>query len=406
MCSGVKMNGRSAIRLISDCLTPQVNTCEPFRTCSVHILHSTNKSYYKNRFFNGLWNNACGCQKTTYYNNRTTTTPEPQWIDVPYGSSLPFPKLRGPSGYIYGLTPHEQTTRVINGYVKSAELEPWRQKRIVPYFNPPPEPPNEDQPRVYRSGPSLKTGHACYAIKRRSITQPEYENYLDWYFTDPHPNWEVDREVACCHDDWLGYTYPAKWIWHNKGIEQPFKAWSYFEDCGIDPGQVNPQCMNVMEFCEPLNIYNTVGSVIGQYVGYTNMIFFNNNTYMCGNDYVNDHGLPLDPTGDYPQPKSNGKVFRYQDAMSIDVHYYLKVVAPVGIDLKSPRIGSIRFWRPHTDFGSGYGSYGPSCCRPYLYWWCGGYQNNWWINCEFNLYEGGTEVIPMGLSTPNVYMVA
>lgn len=380
------MRGRYGHRLIADCPNPLVYVCEPFKVASVHIMHSTPDAY---PYYYGF----AGCGINPSYTSLET-------------SKWPHPKTQGPPGYLYGRTPTSTIREIPNNpstmegvdrvYFYEADLVKWRQRRACPTFTSPP-PGREDFPPCFISGPACTGLQTVHAIRRRVIGEPEYENYLQWYFTDPDNLLE-----NCCHDDWLGYTYPAKWIWHNKGIEQPFNAWDFWEDTGVDPVKVSTSWfLDLLPFCTPLNGYTVGGTYLGQYIGYTHMVFLNNNIYMCGNN-PEGGGLPEDPTIDPTDPPTYVK--RYQDAMSIDVHWYM-----VGTGyLKSPRLGSMRFWRPNTATGYVNSVMGKSSCSPYLYFDCGNnFLDDWGINVRYH-YVGdtGSEVIAHGLSATKVYVVA
>lgn len=412
-------SGRSARKLRADCVSPinqlsptgyfggESFVCEPFKVASVHICHSTWVHY-------PVYYNFVGCDVA------------PGNPSVLQGSYHSMQYLRGPTGYLYGRTPKTTVKEIPDVYFLPEELALWRKRRMFPLQIPQPQSPEQyppqDYPPIFAGGPGCTNNQVCYAIRRRVHGEPEYENYLGWNFTDPtdSTNSLINAPICCCHEDWLGYTYPAKWIWHNKGIEQPFNAVDYWEQSKTKPERIaNPQMMNFLPFCTPLNVRNKQGSIIGQYIGYTHMIFFNNNAYMCGNDMrdlfsfneegdlitIKDIGLPRDPTYDgenIPPP-----VNRIWDAMSLDVHFY---IVSSNEEIHSPRIGSIRFWRPNVALGNSLSSFGESCCKPYFYWACGPMNSDWGIPVKYNYVNPvdgvNSEIIIHGFSNTRAYMVA
>ena len=135
------------------------------------------------------------------------------------------------------------------------------------------------------------------------------------------------------------------------------------------------------------------------------MAFFNNNFYVCGHDLGN---LPDDPT--YKGPGDPPKVKRYYDAMSLDVHVYMVAQPAYPDSLKSPRIGSIRWWRPNTRPGEESGNNKTkklNACVPYLFFACGNLYTKWCINIRYNhLFTGTSQVISHSLSGMHAYLVA
>ena len=75
--------------------------------------------------------------------------------------------------------------------------------------------------------------------------------------------------------------------------------------------------------------------------------------------------------------------------------------------LKSPRIGSKRFWRPNNLTGYPWGWSGSGICKPsYIYFACGEISQSWGIRLTLNLLDAPWHVEKvMGMGAFNAYMV-
>jgi hypothetical protein len=263
---------------------------------------------------------------------------------------------------------------------------------------------------MYVVGPGIAKNHAFYTIRRRTSCDPAYSNYLNWCFTDEQGYMLDSRDGdPTCPVDRLGFSYPSKYIWHNSELDQPFLSYEWWEDNGTTPvNEDNPECQGFIPFCTPMNAYDHEGVLLGQYVGYSHIVFFNNNFYVGANDQ--GKGNAEDPGNlpdDFTSPLSpKPPVKRWKDAHSLDVHIYMVAKPLSGKTLKSPRIGSKRFWRPNNLIGYPWNWAGTGICKPqYIYFPCGEISQSWAIRLTFNLLGGGNTERVMGMGAFNAYVV-
>lgn len=405
------MRGRSAHRLLSTCIQPNEQyICEPFKTATMHIFHvGTALGGYPNYYELA----TCG-----------TNINAPGTIDTKkLPISLPFKMARnGRMGYTWGFTGESIYTsfnpkkipHIRNCYFKEEDLKKWAYRRM---FRKMPMPNGgeftEDTsklpgltdpgfPPIYTTGPAIKNYHACYPVRRRTACDPPYSNYLNWCFTDEGATHMLNQDGSeRCPKDGLGYSYPAKYIWHNSELDQPFLGNEWWEDNGTTPvTEESPECYGFIPFCSPMDAYNAAGELLGQYVGYSHVMFFNNNFYVGGNDQgkntnAKPGNMPLDPTDNDPKPRP---VKRFKDSHSIDVHVYMVAKPLPGKILKSPRLGSRRVWRPNNVLSFSGTPYGVGICTPYLYFIAADVYGQWGIRISVNVLEGGTtqRVMSMG----------
>lgn len=411
------MRGRSAHRLAAEMGGGHSPTfvCEPFKTATVHLFHCSQARGYPVIYDIG------SCDPSD------TIPPWPQAKKInpiyPYILSTIGNSKRGE---VYGQTGeniinHHNPTKVLhlNGvYFNSSDLDAWKFRRSQPNFMPPmlndPDAhPSEIvepyDPPAYVTGPGIANPHAFYPVKRRTACDPQYNNYLDWCFTDEGVSHMLDDyDQPICPVDRLGHSYPAKYIWHNADIEQPFTGGVYWEDNGTQPINVaTPEGRGLIPFCTPINAYSSEGVLLGQYVGYSHIFFFNNNFYVGGNDQgkktAEDPGnLPAD----FTSPAAiKPPVARYKDAHSMDVHVYMVASPLPGKTLKSPRIGSKRFWRPNNIAGYTWAPLGFGIGVPHLYFLGGTIDDDWGIRLRLNTLGGGWVERVMGMGNFSAYLV-
>ena len=411
------MRGRSAHALNAKCMQPNYQyVCQPFKSGTMHIFHvGTGLSGYPNYYELA----TCG-----------TNLDAPGTIDtkrMPIG--VPFRLARnGKMGKLWGFTGESSYTsynpakipQIRNCYFKQEDLKKWAYRRVFRKMPMPGGSEFTEQtehlpglavtdsgfPPIYTTGPALANYHACYPIRRRTPCDPPYSNYLNWCFTDENNSHMLDEYGnPICPKDGLGFSYPGKPIWHNAEIDQPFLAQEWWEDSGSNPVNVpTPEGYGFIPFCSPMDAYDAEGELLGQYVGYSHLVFFNNNFYVGGNNQgkktnKKPGNLPIDFTVPVVDPPP---VARWKDAHSIDVHIYMTASPLPGKTLKSPRLGSKRYWRPNNviDF---YGEpYGVGICTPYLYFLCAEIYAQWGIRIKVNVLEGGTadRVMSMGKLVP------
>ena len=219
-----------------------------------------------------------------------------------------------------------------------------------------------------------------------------------------------DDNKIICPKDVLGFSYPAKHIWHNKEIKQPFLSYEWWEDNGTIPARtVDDTCKGLIPFCTPMPAYDHEGNLLGHYVGYSHIVFFNNNFYVAGNNQgkktaEKPGNLPIDPTSTSQNPPP---VRRYKDAHCIDIHVYMVANPLSGKTLKSPRIGSRRLWTVNNVIGYPWNPSGTGLCIPqYIHWLCGDIEGEWGIRIRLNVLEGGNQEVVMGIGSLISYLVA
>lgn len=408
------MRGRSAHRLAAELGGDNALTylCEPFKTATVHVLHTSVARGYPNYYNLGNCDNSSG------------------WPSTQEGGTIPnmigglsSALGSGHIGAVYGqtgenATPGYNPDKVMtfpNVYFNLEDLDRWLFRRNTNVFNPPMERnggeplfPDNLMPPNYVTGPGLASAHAFYPVHRRTACDPQYSNYLNWCFTDYGTLHMLRDGQPQCPEDWLGFSYPAKPIWHNADIDQPFLSFPFWEDNGTVPINVaTPEGRGFIPFCTPITAYTKNGEALGQYVGYSHIVFFNNNFYVGANDQgkknAEDPGnLPADFTSPLsPQPP----VKRWKDAHCMDVHIYMVARPNPGKTLKSPKLGSKRFWRPNNVLGyQGYPQ-GVGICPPSVYFLCGFIYDDWAARIKFNVLNSSQVSRVLSFGTFTAYLV-
>jgi hypothetical protein len=412
------MRGRSAHKLIATMGGGHIDTlvCEPFKTATVHVFHTGTNATYPYVYDLG------GCGAAELYPSTAQASNIPAIF--PYiASGIGGSKI----GAVYGSSAEniinrhnpDKVKQITGAYFQSSDLNAWSFRRTTPPISMlPPGDPNAHPAEVadphdyptYVTGPGVSNPHAFYPIKRRTPCDPPYSGYLNWCFTDQgtsHMLDGIDGDPICCADP-LGFSYPAKHIWRNADVDQPFAAMDWWEDSGTDPITVaTEEGRGIIPFCTPMPAYDAAGVLLGNYVGYCHMVFFNNNFYVGANDQgagtaADPGNLPTDFTSiQNPQPP----VKRYKDAHSLDVHVYMVASPAPGKTLKSPRIGSKRFWRPNNVLGYPWAPNGEGPGVPYIYFICGSNRYDWGIRLKLNLVGGGTVEKVMGMGNMTAYLV-
>jgi hypothetical protein len=405
------MRGRSAHRLLAKCGggSQQSYVCEPFKTATVHVFHSSQTGSYP------IVYNLGNCASAQFY-PESLESGYIQDLFLPLSSRIGSEK----TGAVYGHS-GENLINQHNPYrvkslptlrFSSADLDKWKFRRTHPPFSPPqlnsaaahpPEIENPLDPPMYAVGPGIANYHAYYTVKRRTSCDAQYSNYLNWCFTDEGvTDMTTDGEPNCPKDS-LGFSYPAKHIWTNADVPQPFQATDWWEDSGATPVTTwLPTGKGLIPFCTPITAYNSSGTPLGQYIGLCHMIFFNNNFYVGANDQgaqtaADPGNLPIDWTSsENPQPP----VKRWKDAHSVDVHIYMVASPASPGSLKSPRICSKRFWRPNNTIGNTWNPQIRGICFPdKTYFLCGSPRGDWGARLKLkilNSNETVERVISMG----------
>lgn len=405
------MRGRAAHRLLAKCGGgwQQSYVCEPFKTATVHVFHSSQTGTYP------IIYNLGNCKNAEFY----PSSAEAGAIDPVF---LPLSTKIGSAktGAFYGQSGENVINRhnprkvktLNNVYFAEADLDAWGFRRSHPVFIPdqlndasahPPEISNPLDPPMYVTGPGISNYHAYYTVKRRTPCDAYYSNYLNWCFTDQGvSDMLLEDGTPVCPKDPLGFSYPAKHIWRNANVDQPFLADKYWEDSGTLPETTwNPTGKGLIPFCTPITAYDSSGNSLGQYIGFCHMLFFNNNFYVGANyqgtnNAANPGNLPEDWTSpNNPKPP----VARWKDAHCIDVHVYMVANPATPGSLKSPRIGSKRFWRPNNITGAPWAPLGSGICNQKTYFLCGTSKDDWGIRIKMRLLGSSRKkerVISMG----------
>jgi hypothetical protein len=185
--------------------------------------------------------------------------------------------------------------------------------------------------------------------------------------------------------------HPANYFWTNKDVAEPFNAVQYYEDSGTNPTKVDSYNQNFIPFCTPVNTYSSDGTLLGQYIGYTLIFYF-------GMAFVK-YPIPGFKDVDYYSPLAiKPEINPIYQLFSVDCHLFMVGSAASGQTLKSPKIGSSRYWVYNRDSTTW------NICDQYMYMLCGAFRSNWKFNVTFNYVGGGNEVIRFNPSNLQVYV--
>lgn len=351
--------GAYANLLSGDCVAVPTRNCMPFKEFCVHTLGSSPAlATYPD---SGLF--GCG-----------------SYLSNPGTQLLPTPKIPGALSNhpIYGNTTN---TITLPTYFQTADLANWRERKIMgpsdPYNN-------------RASGPAVKQAHMVTQVRRRlkrsaSPNNNNYVNRYDFYFTD-------SSYTLSNQPDWMGFLHPAMYFWTNKDVAEPFNAVDYYEDSGTNPTTTDSYNQKFIPFCTPVNTYNSSGTLLGQYVGYTFMFYFGMGylKYPIQNFKPNDYYISPSP----PQVTPTYQFF------SIDCHLFMVASPASGQSLKSPKLNSSRYWIYNKD-GTTW-----NICDQYMYMLCGSTQaqSSWKFDVIFNHVGGGNETIKFNPSNLAIYV--
>lgn len=352
-----------ANQLAGDCVTVPSRICMPFKEFCIHtLMHSPDAGQPTNPEAGTF-----GCM-ANFANAGTQFLPQPKTPN-----NINFAP-------VYGRTTNSIE---LDYFYQPADLAPWRSRKI---FGP------TDPYNKHNSGPAVNQGHMVTEVRRRlrgaSPNNNSYSGRYTHYFTDS--SYALNGEY-----DWLRFMHPAGYFWTNKvQCNEPFAAMENYEQSGNLPVAADYYNQYFIPFCVPLNVYNSSGNIIGQFVGYTFIFEF-------GFAYVR---LPFGTNRpeDYyvnPQPTPPIRVTTENQFMSMDCHLFM-VAAPAyaGSEIRSPVLNSVRYWfynkptSPHN------------ICQPYIYLLFGAAADEWKFNVKFNHNGGGDETIKFGLSNLKFYV--
>jgi len=368
-----------------DCLVKPLNldgttrNCIPFRELCVHTyLSSPANALGGNGYEDGLY----GCGKAYDFSQQGTKI-IPPW-NLSDTSSRPY-------GINYGKTRNPITFEASDGspvFFDSIEFYPWMKRAVAP------------QRRWYAQGPSMNSTHLVKEIRRRNkgysgLNNNNYQGRYDYYFTDSdNPQ---DNGI-----DWMGPVHPAGYFWTNKGLNEPFLAERFFEQTGAFPAYRDmsgsivfaTHSQGILPFCDPMNVRNEVGTLIGQYIGLTCIHYFSSS-------FIHQPVQTQDPCreplvflpNDYYQttPNANGtfnKVAPTNQFIQLETSWFMVGVNKVGHagsglpDLWSPKIASIRHWfnnKPTQPRGNP--------CDEYIYLSFGFFQEDWRFDANFRIID-------------------
>jgi hypothetical protein len=312
-----------------------------------------------------------------------------------------LPSGAAPYGKVYGRTSSPVSLSSLYGdvYFNTNDLQAWRLRNVYP------------ERFWYAQGPPVEYAHLVTEVRRRlkrqaSPNNSDYQNRLQFYWTD----------ALVPHDgngkDWLGALHPAGYMWTNKGVPEPFKAVTHFEQSGIIP-QYRPQSQGYIPFCDPMPVRSADGTVLGSYTGYC-VMHYASSAFIHMPIRVQDPCMPQRTflPDDYYEPiRADGtypKINPINQLIQVESVWFLVGQAASGKPtLGSPRIGGVRHWfynRPYKANGDP--------CDEYFYIQLGSFTNDWIFNVNFNVIEsvGGSyqqrpaESIKFNLSGLQVYL--
>lgn len=349
--------GAKAYLLAGDCNTVPVRHCMPFKEFCIHTLGSSPP---------------------------LATYPDSGWFGCAAYSTNPGTQLLLNPQIPDALTRHQlygQTTNAVTlpTYFQAANLAPWRERKIIgpmdPYNN-------------RASGPAVQQAHMVTMVRRRlkgaSPNNNAYANRYGFYFTDASTAFNNQP-------DWLGFMHPANYFWTNKDVAEPFNAVQYYEDSGTNPTKVDSYNQNFIPFCTPVNTYSSDGTLLGQYIGYTMIFYF-------GMAFVK-YPIAGFKDVDYYSPLAiKPEITPTYQLFSVDCHLFMVGSAASGQTLKSPKIGSSRYWVYNRDSTTW------NICDQYMYMLCGALTSNWKFNVTFNYVGGGSEIILFNPSNLQIYV--
>lgn len=328
------------------CLVTPTRVCLPFKEICVHTLTSSPSEG------SGTSAGTHGCLPNT---------------TIAGTYKHPVPSIPSALSYhpLYGRT---TGSVALPGHFKTADLAPWRSRRIRP-GGPYPD---------YTSGPAVVNTHQVTMLRRR--LRPDNDTYANRYgfaFTDA-------GTALNGMGDWLGHMHPADFFWTNKGLTEPFLAVNNYEQTGQNPTATDSYNQRFTPFCSPMPVYNSAGTtLLGTYVGYTWVYYFARSYLVVPVD-------PYRPEDYYSALTVKPKVTATQQFFSLDAHLYM--VSDTPATLISPRLQSARYWVYNKD-GTTW-----NVCDPYLYMLCGDATSAWSFDVQLSLVGGASETIQFGLT--------
>lgn len=350
--------------------------CLPLRRLVVHTRFA---SPFSNDFVGTF-----GCGKYAPFNvdgtqNVTMTLPPPFTMSqgLMYGlRPKGVPEVINPgTPIVYPTDPEPKVLEDV--WFDPSDLVPWQWRQLGMMSN------------FQTSGPALQKFHMAIPIRRRlkKLTGPNNNNYIGretWNF--------VDASLKIFNQsDWLGPLHPAQHFWTNLGIDEPFTINEYYEQTGYSPPAANLNQWRV-PFCTPMPIRNQLGDIIGYYTGYTATHYFSlayvhfadATQKICAPDqtatYKNvflpeNYHIEVVPPATRPKIKHQNQLFQMETSF-----FMIAESVQNGPPLKSPRIGTIRWWH-YAD-----PSINPWPCDPYLNMYLP-HIGQWKFGLRFNHYN-------------------
>lgn len=366
------LSGICARTLESATLTP----CIPLRRL---VIHSRFASPFSNDFVGTF-----GCGKYAPFNPNNT---QPVSLTLPPPFTMSHGAFYGtrPKGVedvinpgspvVYPTDPNPKVLEDV--WFDPADLTPWKWRQLGMFSN------------FQTSGPSLQKFHMAIPVRRRlkkktGLNNNNYQGRETWDF--------VDAGLKIFNQsDWLGALHPAHHFWTNLGVDEPFTITDYYEQTGSSPPAVDLNQWRV-PFCNPMPIRNQSGTVIGYYTGYTAIHYFSlayvhfadATLRICSPDQTSTYKkvfLPEDyraevvPPASRPPIRHNNQLFQLETSI-----FMIAESVSGGPALKSPRIGTIRWWH-YAD-----PSANPWPCNPYMTMFMGP-TSQWKFGIRFNHYN-------------------
>lgn len=347
------------------------NNIKLFKNLTVHTIAFSPQG---NNYQSGIF----GCGRNAPYTPESGTQIIPPQLIYPSGSLFR-------ASYQYSQTTNSVSPIAYNGktiYVKQTDLNPWKQRNV--YF-----------PAIYRTfaqGPALKQAHCWSQLYRKPadsntyVGRQEY-NFLDYSSPLIGTNCKLNDFLIFAHSN----VDAADYLYTN--VTEPFQDDTYYEGSGTNPPtSTTLGGNNFLEFCNPLNCYDSDGQLIGTYVGYSSQYIFGRCTLVTPMTIL----LPPNPNSPLPTPPKVVPTYAYY---SLEQHVYLVGNTP---ELGSPLLQKRRWW-VYVEDGTGSTI---SIWEPYFTMYLGSFTTNWQFDVNFNIEGGSSETILFNLSNWTNYVGA
>ena len=359
---------------------------DPFPVISMDIMFSTKSPFLGDGFPTATGYRPRLCDPTDATKNLIIPCSKlrghPNIDGIPQWTKKPYSILWGKSSIEEFVDP--------TWYFDFTELSAWNPVTIPnpDYF----ENPLGIVPEFYDvAGPKFSYASCFQRLYKRNQTLYPLRNLdnVQWQYATAGDNTlEYERR-------WLANLMPASPLWCNP-IDQPLLGEEYYENAHYDgpaPSFDKTQTAykaNFIPFCNPMNVRNKLGVLLGQFDGLGFQGFFNYAGVLSPQipeyDYSYIDSGALEPP--YPYLVTS------KQFLSFELWIYLS-----GVGIKSPRIAQMRWWW-YTDYLDGAGSGEPvnstnTPFNPYLFFNCP--FENMYIEIKCNLYDETTKLMRIPL---------